>query len=1247
MNRLALAALLLLGSVPAVAQPADPAGQSLQAAPLGPRPPAGGPTRFTSLPPAATGVAFESRFEWDHPRRHLYQHGYAGGGVCVGDFDNDGLADLYLVSQTGRDRLYRQTGDLAFEDATDAAGLGERQAWGTGASFADIDNDGDLDLYVCNLDAPNWLFINQGDATFTEEAAARGVGFAGASVMAAFADYDLDGNTDLYLLTNRLYPGPIDDSPQLTRVGGQTGLRPGMEELFAMQERHINGETQKFVIKAGQPDHLYRNNGDGSFTDASSRAGISGNHPGLSATWWDANADGLPDIYICNDFWDPDRLYQNNGDGSFTDVLADRLPHTPWFSMGADFADINNDGLLDLLAADMAPTTHFMSKLMMGDMGDSRWFLESAEPRQYMRNALYLNTGTERFMEVGFLAHAASTDWTWSVKFGDLDNDGLEDLFVTNGTANHSFDPDLTRRLQAVEDRYFAAGGQIDRAALLAEQWALYREVPPRRERNIALRNQGDLDFHSEGQAWGLDAESISFGAALADLDRDGDLDIVVSNIDDPASILRNDSDQGHAVVIRLVGATANRFGLGATVTAETADSTQTRFLSLARGYMSANEPLIHFGLGEADIIDRLTIAWPGGGEQAFEHLPADRFYTITQAATQATTPSDSATPPPPPTTRYDEVAADLGLAEPAGRETLFDDYAREPLLPARLSQFGPGLAWGDADHDGDEDLFLGGPAGVAGRLLLNNATGPGAPATFTTAPGPWEADRAAEDMAPLWLDADSDGDLDLYVASGGVECEPGDPVLRDRLYVNRGDGQFTNAPPTALPSLRESSSTVAAADFDQDGDLDLFVGSRSIPGSYPLTPRSHLLENRGGMFIDITDRAAPGLMSVGLVTSALWSDADRDGQIDLLVACEWGPVSLWRNTGAGLENITEAAGLADRTGWWNALTGADLDGDGDIDYAVTNAGLNTKYKASAEKPAYLYYGSFADGSPPQLVEAKGSADALLPVRGLSASAAAMPFIRDKLPTYHDFASASLTEIYEPDRLDQAVQLHATTLESGVFFNRTDQTGSVRFEFVPLPRLAPASAGYGIVATDTDADGATDLYLVQNCFTREPETGRWDGGLSLLLQGDGSGNLTPVWPAESGLIVPGDAKALTLCDLNADGRPDFLATQNDDRQLAFLARASGSARGVAVRLTGSPGNASGIGALVTLRRSDGQTQTYEVYAGSGYLSQSSPTLYFGLGADPDPATIEVRWPSGAVSTHEVAADAGSVTLQHP
>ncbi len=1159
-------------------------------------------------------------------------NGSLGSGTCVGDYDNDGRTDIYFVGRECRNKLFRQVGEMRFEDVTQTAGVDGGEGAGAGAAFADIDNDGDLDLYCCKYDAPNLLYINQGDGTFVEAAHAYGLDFHGCSVMASFSDFDRDGDLDLYLLTNRLFISAAAMQAakgKIKAVGGRPLVPPEAEEVMYFAERQdATGKTQFIAVPAGQRDHLFRNEGDGRFSDVSREAGIDGCYRGHSATWWDFNSDGWPDLYVANDFFDPDQLFRNNGDGTFTDVTQTMLPHTPWYSMGADVADINNDGWFDLLATDMSATTHFKQKLNMGSMSEQTWFLESAEPRQYMRNALYLNTGTGRFMEVAYLTGLASTDWTWAVKFCDMDNDGRTDVFFTNGMIRNTMDSDL-------REKGSATGAQSN----LPVMGTLLRQSAPLEEANIAYQNMGDLHFENVGRQWGLADVGISCSAVFADLDRDGDQDLVVNNYNRPVSIYRNQGDQGHRICLRLRGTASNRFGIGAVVKVETDTGTQVQQMTSARGYMSGEEPALHFGLGEETNIQKLTLQWPSGHVQEFRTLAADRVYAITEPVHPVLPPIP--TVPPRPDKKQPLFRDGMVDVSPSfvHEERAFDDFAVQPLLPYRLSRLGAGLAWGDVDGDGDDDLFLGGAAGQSGQLYLNVEDG----STLIRKSGPWQNDSDLEDMAPLWLDADADGDLDLFVTSGSVESERGSPLLRDRLYLNDGDVRFRKAPADTLPEIAESSSVAAAADFDQDGDLDLFVGGRVVPGKYPLSPRSALLRNDEGRFTDVTDLVAQGLREAGLVTGALWSDADDDGYLDLLVTFEWGPVRLFRNAAGLLVDRTREAGLADHLGWWNGIAGGDLDGDGDMDYAVTNVGRNTKYHASPEHPALLYYGDLDGQGRDRLVEAVFEEGQLFPGRGRSCSTSAMPSLATKFPTFRAFAAAELADIYSAQRLANALCREANYLDNAVLVNR----GDGRFDVKSMPRFAQASPGFGVAVTDFDGDGGSDVYLVQNFFSPQPETGRMDGGVSVLLKGDGAGNLLPVSPVESGLLVPGDAKGLAITDLDRDGWPDIAITHNN--QPIMLLRNTGAERAssVAIRLRGRPGNPTAVGARVTVTGADGRKQTGEVYAGSGYLSQSSPLVFCGRGTAATQLDVSVRWPDGKKSMHTIEPTESYVVLSYP
>ena len=1173
---------------------------------------------FEEVGAQETGIDFT--FHWDPPEHYKWHFDNAiGGGVAIGDYDADGLPDVFLTRAFGGGRLYRNLGNFGFRDVTASARLVDDGTWGTGASFVDLDNDGDLDLFVCSFDAPNRFYLNQGDGTFTERAKESGLDFKGASVMMAFADHDRDGDLDAYLLTNRYIP-PTSEilSTRLVQEDGRSVVPGEFSELVGLIEKPDGSQK---AIKIGQKDHFYRNNGDGTFTDTIDAAGISGTDMGLGVVWLDYDHDGWPDLYVSNDFYGADKLYHNNGNGTFTDVIAEAVGHTPWFSMGVDSADINNDGLLDLMASDMAATTHYKAKVNMGEMDEQSWFLTAAEPRQYMRNAVFLNSGTSRFMEVARLTGLANTDWTWSVKFADFDNDGWTDVFISNGMTRNWFDSDMRARLHALGGLATEEGGR------------LYLQAPPLRESNLAYRNEGGLRFRETGSGWGLDHFGVSFGAATGDLDGDGDLDLVVNNFEEPVSIYRNRSDTGNVLKLRLVGTRSNRFGIGARVRLETADAVQVRYLTLARGFASSDEPVIHFGLGRHAVSEKLTVEWPGGAIQTFLRLPANRIYTVKE-------PPNEFDGVRRESTSQTLFAALVLPTDVAHVEDAYDDFADQPLLPNRMSRLGPGLALGDIDGDGITDAYLGGAKGQAGRIV--SLAGGGAPRAAGPV-GAFETDGSSEDLGALLFDADSDGDNDLLVNSGGPARYAFDALLGDRLYLNDGQGSFTPAAPGMLPKNRDSSGAIAAADFDRDGDLDVVIGGRYKPREYPATPTSRLLINDGGRFTDMTEQLAPGLNETGMVTAALWSDVNNDGWIDLLLTHEWGPVKVFFNHRGKLSESTDRAGTADLLGWWNAITGRDIDNDGDIDYAVTNAGLNTKYHASPGRPALLYFDDFGLGGRMRIVEAEYEGDTLFPVRGRSCSTTAMPHLGMQFETFHKFASATLQDIYTPRRLENAVRLEVNTLESGMLLN--DGTG--RFRFVAFPRIAQAAPGFGVALTEVDGDGYADLFFVQNSFSPQPETGNLDGGLSLLLLGTKSGVFTPVWPDRSGLVVHGDAKALSTVDLNGDNWVDFAITQNDGPLIVFKNRGSRTNQPFTVRLYGKPGNLAAAGSRVTVILDDDSRQTAEVYAGNGYLSQSTNTLFFGLGKNGSAVQVMVRWPDGSDSVHMAAPGATRAEIRWP
>ena len=1161
---------------------------------------------FQRLGPDETGVTFQNRIDVSHPLKRLYHSGFACGGVAIGDLTGDGLPDLFFASGPGKNRLYRQTENVfKFEDITQNSGVAGDGAWSTGAALADVDNDGDLDLYICNYDSPNTLYLNDGEGKFREAAEEFGLARVDACLLPSFCDYDRDGDLDVFLLTNRYYrKGGRPVEPPFEEVAvGKPRVKPEFRKYYGLKE---NSPGSYGMDEVGRPDLLLRNDG-GKFTDVSDESGIMANGHGLSATWWDYDHDGLMDLYVCNDFADPDNLFRNNGDGTFTDTITSVVNYTPWFSMGADTGDINNDGELDFVALDMAATTHYKTKMAMGEMGAMRYVIEKTMPRQVMRNCLYVSAGLGRYIECASLSGISSSDWSWAAKLADFDNDGKVDLFISNGMSRDFNNSDIT----------FTTADQIGKT-----QWDHYENTPTKPEQNLSFRNKGDYKFEDTSKAWGLDHVGMSYGSAYGDLDGDGDLDLVTVNLEEPAGIYRNGSQKGNCVTVSLKGVRSNSSGIGALVTVEAGGVKHVRQLVPVSGYLSSNEPIIHFGLGEAELVDRISVRWPDGGKQDYRGLRVNHHHEITEAGGEL------------PAYRRDTFDP-LFLAEDRLRgivhkERVFEDFSRQPLLPNKLSQLGPGVAVADVNGDGSEDFYISTARGQSGAIFLNDGKG-----NFRVgATSPFDADEDTEGMGVLFFDADSDGDQDLYVASGSYEYDPGSLLTRDRLYLNDGAGNFDKAPPGALPEFRDNSSCVVAADFDRDGDLDLFIGGRVVSGDYPVPAASHLLLNESSekevRFVKAPDSVAPGLERTGMVTGALWSDADGDGWIDLLVSHEWGPVKLYRNDKGTLVDVTKLSGLQKYTGWWNSIAGGDIDHDGDIDYAVGNVGLNTKYHADTDHPVILYYGEYGGEAEKRLVEAKFENNVIVPGRGKSCSTKAMPHLGKKFGTFHQFASATLPQIYTQECLAESFKLEANTLESGVFIN----DGGGRFSFEPLPNIAQSSAIFGLSMVDVNADGRLDLYAVQNFSNPQFETPPFRGGLSVLLLGDGQGDLHVAPHPESGMVVSGDGRGLAYTDFNRDGRPDFLIGINDGELRAFTNRPGPAGR--VLRLEGAGGNSHAAGARVILFTETGQ-RVAEVYQGGGYLSQSTPVIFLS----PDVTRVEVTWPGPGKRTSALDLEKGS------
>ncbi len=1087
--------------------------------------------RFELLPPDKTSVQFSNTITETFENNILINsYLYNGGGVAILDINNDGLPDLYFSATQEPNRLYLNKGNFQFEDITEKAGVAAPAGIKTGITIVDINADGFQDIYVCRsgmqptADRANLLFVNNGNMTFTERAAEFGLDDRSASNHANFFDYDLDGDLDVYILNH-----PVDFK-EVNRISA----RQEGDEYIRNKDPRDEWESDK----------LFRNEGNGKFVNVSKQAGISNRAWGLSVTVSDFNRDGFPDIFVGNDYIEPDLLYINNKNGSFS-VQTDRyFRHMSNHTMGVDIADFNNDGLIDVVALDMIAEDNQRQKELMTTMILDRYnnLVRFKYGHQIMRNVLQVNTGAAPgddgapFSDIGVLSGVWNTDWSWSPLLADFDNDGLKDLYITNGYRRDISNLDY---LNYTVDSVMKKGGIATANGATIDDYL--QLIPSTPLQNYMFKNEDGLNFKNVSNDWGMVQSSYSNGSAYADLDLDGDLDLLVNQIHGDVLVYRNKSSEkqsGNWLQVKLNGSGKNPAGTGARVRI-TFDGGQVQYQELTptRGFFSSSEHLLHFGLGDAATVEKLEIQWPSDGRiQVLENVPANQRLVLNHGDSKAGKWSEPASPAP-----IFQAAKNLGI-DFRHQEDEFIDFNRERLLPHKFSDLGPNIATGDVNGDGLTDFFIGGARNQAGALFIQNANSTFKAASAAT----WLPDAPYEDMGCVFFDADGDGDADLYVASGGSTYDAGSANYQDRLYLNDGKGNFTKAQAGTLPAITASGSCVVAHDYDKDGDLDLFVGGLVNPGLYPTAPQTCLLQNNGGKFTDVCAQVAPGLNQIGMVNDLLWADLDGDGVEELLAVGEWLPVTVFKNNNGKLEDATAAFGLQNTSGWWNCIRAADFDGDGDMDLVAGNLGLNSRLQASENEPLRLFSKDFDGNGSLDPVLAYYNSGKLYPLPLRDMMIKQMPPLKKKFVRYGAYGKATMEEVFSKSELDAAQQFEAKTFATTYFEN---QGG--KFVAKPLPTQAQLAPVNQILTDDFNGDGHPDLLLAGNSYSPDVETGRYDASNGLLLTGDGKGNFTPVPGRESGFWATKAARDMATLKL-ANGKSLYLVANNDDVLQGFI-----------------------------------------------------------------------------------------------
>ena len=1021
-----------------------------------------------------------------------YTYIYTGAGVAVGDIDNDGLEDIYFVSNFGPNKLYKNNGNFEFEDITSQSKTEDYTGLASGVTMLDINNDGWLDIYLCKVgslknknERRNKLFVNQKDGTFIEEAKKWGIDDPSFSTQIYQIDFDRDGDLDLYLVNHRY---------------------DFMNTSKALESKNIE-------IEEITSDQLFRNDGD-IFTKVTKEAGLQNKTWGLSAVIADFNEDGWDDIFVANDFYEGDFMYINQKDGTFKNEINKRLNHITTNSMGSDYADLNNDLKPDLFTVDMAPESHTRSKENMASMSTPNFWklVKSGNHYQYMSNMLHYNLGKGFYKESAQLSGVSKTDWSWGPLIADFDNDGLKDIFITNGVDKEYTNRDAKKILKKLQD---------DKTQMTIE--GFLSNFPSEKINNYIFKNNGDLSFENKVKEWGIDTPSFSFGSTYADLDNDGDLDLIINNVEDQAGIYRNNSSNNF-IRIKLKGTSKNPFGIGTKVYINTKNEAQVQELRLTRGYKSSVSNILNFGLGKENNIAEINIVWPDGKTSKLQNIKANQLLTVDySSATSEAFVNKTITP-----FKKSINPTEIGIHY-QHQENDFNDFSVQLLLPQKQSTKGTGIAVADVNGDGLEDFFVGNALGSKAALYIQNNNG-----TFSeTNKSLWKKEAKYEDANALFFDADGDGDQDLYVVSTGYELDENNSLLQDRLYINNGKGNFKLSK-NALPKMLSAGKSVITADYDKDGDLDLFIGGNVVPGKYPLSPHSYLLKNENGKFSDITSES---LQEAGMISQAIFTDYDNDKDLDLLLVGEWMAPTIFTNNDGNFEKNNTISGFENQEGWWFSVTASDFDGDGDQDYVFGNLGKNNKFHPTSEKPLYIYAKDFDENGSFDVAMSKINNGKLVPVRGKECSSEQNPFLLDKIGTYKEFASLDMEHIYGEEKLKDAFKLTAHNFKTIYVEN----LGNGKFKTSTLPNETQMGPTMSLINGDFNKDGNIDIMGIGNLYDAEVETIRYDSNYGYTLLGDGKGNFN--YSKKYAPFIDSDAKDLKQIIIN--GKSYFIAVSNN------------------------------------------------------------------------------------------------------